>query len=468
MQRLLLLAALVAAPLIALRADAPHVYAIRGARIVTASGAPIEAGTIVVRGGVIDAVGASTAVPSDALVIEGAGLTVYPGLIDLGNTRAAEEPAQPAPEARTTAELERWKRGQLLKPQARAADVVKVDDVELTRLAAAGVTSVLALPWGDVISGQSALVNVAAPPDEPQIGNIVEPRRGLIVVRPAVALHVSFPGRPRAGGNAYPESLMGVIAFVRQAFLDAQHYSVARTEGARTEGRTDGARRLQPSERSPERLPLQDDPVLEAMQPAIDRKMPVAFEANEAREILRALKMAKELKLDPIVTGARHAHEVAADLKAQNARVIYSLNYPQRPRALAPDADEPLHVLRTRADAPKVPGELTRAGVSFGFSSAGLADPKDFVKNAAKAVKAGLAEDAAVRALTIDAATIAGAGERLGSIEKGKVANLIVTDGNLFDEKTKVTRVFVEGRPVTLDAAAVPAGRGRGRGGMRR
>src|SRR5947208_11274324 len=136
MQRLLLLAALVAAPLIALRADAPHVHAIRGARIVTASGAPIEAGTIVVRGGVIDAVGASTAVPSDALVIEGAGLTVYPGLIDLGNTRAAEEPAQPAPEARTTAELERWKRGQLLKPQARAADVVKVDDVELTRLAA--------------------------------------------------------------------------------------------------------------------------------------------------------------------------------------------------------------------------------------------------------------------------------------------------------------------------------------------
>src|SRR5207247_2221323 len=160
--------------------------------------------------------------------------------------------------------------------------------------------------------------------------------------------------------------------------------------------RTDGARRLQPSERSSERLPLQDDPVLEAMQPAIDRKMPVAFEANEAREILRALKMAKELKLDPIVTGARHAHEVAADLKAQNARVIYSLNYPQRPRALAPDADEPLHVLRTRADAPKVPGELTRAGVSFGFSSAGLADPKDFVKNAAEAVEAGLAGHAAV------------------------------------------------------------------------
>ena len=80
-----------------------------------------------------------------------------------------------------------------------------------------------------MICGQSALVNVAAPPDAPQIGNIVDERRGLVVVKSPVALHVSFPERPRAGGNAYPESLMGVIAFVRQAFLDAQHYGVARS-----------------------------------------------------------------------------------------------------------------------------------------------------------------------------------------------------------------------------------------------
>ena len=162
--------------------------------------------------------------PSDALVIDGAGLTVYPGLIDLGSTRAADQPEPLAPQnVRTIAELERWKRLQLLKPQARASDTVKVDDAELTKLAAAGITSVLALPAGEVISGQSALVNVAAPPDEPQIGNLAEPRRGLIVVKSPVALHVSFPERPRASGNAYPESLMGVIAFVRQAFLDAQH-----------------------------------------------------------------------------------------------------------------------------------------------------------------------------------------------------------------------------------------------------
>ena len=423
-----------------LRADTPNVFAIRGARIVTAVGAPIESGTIVIRRGVIEAISATATVPPDADVINGTGMTVYPGLIDLGNTRAAEQPLPQTPQnLRTTAEIERWKRGQILKPQARAADAVKVDDAELTKLASAGITSVLALPSGEVISGQSALVNVAAPPDDPQIGNIVESRRGLVVVKAPVALHVSFPNQPRAGANAYPQSLMGVIAFVRQAFLDAQHYAVART----------------------------DDPALEAMQPFVERKLPVAFEANQTREILRTLKMVKELKLEPIVVGGRGATEVASDLKAQNVRVIYSLNYPQRPRMLAPDADEPIDALRDRANAPKTPSELAKAGVTFAFESAGLSDPKDFVKNAAKAIKAGLAEDAAIRALTIDAATIAGVGDRLGSIEKGKTANLVITDGNLFEERTKIIRVFVEGRAIALEAPAAPAGRGRGRGGQR-
>lgn len=437
MKRVLLLSLAVAAIPFALGADAPNVFAIRGARIVTAAGQSIESGTVVIRRGAIEAVGASVAVPSDADVIDGTGHTVYPGLIDLGNTRAADQAAPQMPQnLRTSAEVERWKRTQILKPQARAADAVKVDDVELTRLASAGITTVLALPSGDVISGQSALVNIAAPPDEPQIGNIVEERRGLIVIKSPVALHVSFPNQPRAAGNAYPQSLMGVIAFVRQSFLDAQHYGVAHT----------------------------DDPALAAMQPFLNRKQPVAFEANQTREIMRALKMAKELNLDVIVTGGRGAKEAAADLKAQNVRVIYSLNYPQRPRNLAPDADETLEALRDRADAPKTPAELAKAGVSFAFESAGLSDPKDFVKNAAKAIKAGLAEDTAIRALTIDAATIAGVADRLGSIEKGKIANLVVTDGNLFEERTKITRVFVEGRAVALEPAAAPAGRGRGRG----
>ena len=173
--------------------------------------------------------------------------------------------------------------------------------------------------------------------------------------------------------------------------------------------------------------------------------MPVAFEVNTAREIERSLEMAKEFKLDPVIYGAREADQVAADLKSRNARVIYSVNYPTRSRALAPDADEPLNVLRTRANAPRVPAALQKAGVTFGFSGAGLREPRDFVRNVGRAVRDGLTADAALRAMTADAARIAGAGERLGTLEKGRIANVLVTEGDLFDERMKIKHVFVDG-----------------------
>ena len=115
---------------------------------------------------------------------------------------------------------------------------------------------------------------------------------------------------------------------------------------------------------------------------------------------------------------------------------------------LAPDADEPVRVVRERSTIANVPGELAKTGVVFGFESAGLVDPKEFVKNAARAVKAGLPTAAAVRALTIVAARIAGAAERLGSLEKGKMANVVVTDGDLFEDRTAIKYVFIDGRPV--------------------
>jgi imidazolonepropionase-like amidohydrolase len=417
-------------------AETPAIYAIRGVRIVSVANATLEAGTVVLRNGIIESVGAATRVPSDAVLIDGRGLTVYPGLIDLGNTAVIDSVAQPQLQnARTTAEVERWKRLQLLRPHTRAADIVKTDEATMMRLAASGVTTVLALPSGEVIAGQSALITVS-PPERPPVGSLATPRRPLVLLKTPIALHVSFPLRPRVGTNAYPLSLMGVIAFVRQAFLDAQYYGLQQARGE---------------------VPP-DDLALAAMLPALNRTLPVAFEANQQREILRALAMADELDLDPIITGAREAPLVAAELKAQGARVIFSLNYPRRSRDLAPDADEPLRLLLARVETPKAPGELARQGVRFAFASSGLSDPKEFVRNAAKAVAAGLSHEAATRALTLDAATIAGVGDRLGSIEAGKAATLIVTDGDLFDEKTKVVRVFVDGRPVALEAGTRPTG----------
>jgi imidazolonepropionase-like amidohydrolase len=141
---------------------------------------------------------------------------------------------------------------------------------------------------------------------------------------------------------------------------------------------------------------------------------------------------------------------VAPALKQAGARVAYSLHFPTRPVSLAPDADEPLRELKARANAPRGPAALDQAGVLFGFESYGLTEPKDFLKNASRVVAAGVSRDVVLAALTINAATIAGAADAMGSIERGKIANLVVTDGDLFEEKTAIAHVFVAGRPVKL------------------
>jgi imidazolonepropionase-like amidohydrolase len=430
-------------------AEAPHIYAIRGARLVTAAGPPIPSGIIVIRNGIIEAVGTSVQPPETATIIDGTGLTVYPGLIDMGNSAGLEMPAQgQQPEFRSTEEAERYKRSRIFRPDLLAANYVRADAPELSRLAAFGITSILATPTGSVVKGQSALVNVAGPPDEPQIGNVGDYRRGLQVVRTPVALHVEFPTSVQ--GDGYPASLMGTIAFVRQSFYDAQHQQLL---GERYERVKNGTTRPN------------YDPTLEALQPALRGRLPVAFQANLSREIIRALDIAEEFKLDPVITGAHEADTVVQDLKLRNTRVIFSLNSPVRSQALAPDADEPVRELRARANGPKVPAALAKAGVTFAFASAGLREQRDFVRNVTRAVKEGLPPDVAVRALTIDAAKIAGAGDRLGSLEKGKIANVIVTDGDLFEEKTRVRHVFVDGRSVNIDDQPPAGRRGGGRGG---
>ena len=423
-------------------ARAPIIYAIQGARIVPVSGAVIENGTIVFRDGVITAVGGTGTVPAGAQIIAGKGLTVYPGLVDMGSTAGLAMPSLPRAEnPRTTEDVERVKADYLRRANLHAADHVDPTQPALARAAANGITSVLATPGGDAIRGHSALISTALPDDEPQIGAVADDRQGALVLKTPVALHVTFSERPQ-GGNAYPNSLMGVIAFVRQTFLDAQYW--------------------QATAKAPANRRQIYDPALAALQPALSGTVPVAFHGQSAREILRGLDMARSFKLAPIITSAHEADQVVTDLKSANARVIVSLNYPSRPQNLAPDADEPLRTLRMRANAPKVAAALANAGVPFAFATDGLSDPRDFIKNAAKAVQNGVSREDALRALTLQAATIAGAADRVGSLETGKIANVLVTEGDLFDEKVQIRHVFVDGRPVDLAAANPPQRTPRG------
>lgn len=437
---------------LAARAEAPRAYAISGARLMTVAGAPVPSGTIVIRNGLIEAVGADVKAPADAVVIDGAGMTVYPGLIDMGSQSGTDitvNLTQAQQGARSTDEAERAKRAVILRPHVLAAEHVRLDAPELARLASGGVTSVLVTPPGILFKGQSALVNVTTPEFEPIVGAVVQPRAGLSVVRSPVALHVEMT---RVGGAGFPVALLGGIAFVRQSFLDAQHQQLVQ----------------QRYQKGPAGLARPAfDPALDAMQPALAGRLPVAFEAGLYREILRAIDLAREFKLSPIITGGIEADLAAAELKAANARVLFNVNYPARSRALAPDAEEAARELRLRARAPKTPAGLAAAGVPFAFTGAGLTTPADFVRNVARAVREGLSEEAALRALTLDAARIAGAADRVGSLEKGKIANVLVTSGDLFADATRIRHVFVDGRIVNIDATDTPGGRGgRGRGGQ--
>src|ERR1051325_9251169 len=302
-----LLLLLVIRPLHAQRA-AIDTYAITNARIVTVSGPVIERGTIVIRNGLIAAVGANVSAPPDARIIDGAGLTVYPGLIDSYTNLALPEPPpapspapggggggffaltapRPAPGPNST-------QPPGLQPEVRVEEVIRAggNDVEASR--SIGITTALTSPRSGIWMGQSALINLAG--ETPQ----------QMIVRSPVAMHVSFT--PLRGGT-YPGSLMGVFSTLRQMMLDAQRYRDS----------------LQIYERSPRgtRRP-ETDRSLEALVPVVDGRMPVVMLANSEREISRALDLAAEFKLRLIIAGGREADRLTERLVKQNVPVLLSL-----------------------------------------------------------------------------------------------------------------------------------------------
>ena len=421
-------------------------YAITNARIVTVSGPVIERGTVIIRDGLIAAVGTNAPVPADARVIDGNGLTIYPGLIDANTSLGIPEPSpSPSPAGGgqgggflaallrpPTAPTTNSTQPAGLQPETLAEDLIRTggDPIEVVR--SAGITTALSVPRTGIWIGQSALINLAG--ETPQ----------QMIVRSPVAMHVGFT--PLRGG--YPGSLLGVFATLRQMLLDAQRYR----EAHRT------------YEQSPRglRRPSQDRS-LEALLPVIDGRVPVVMYADREREVQRALDLAQEFKLKVIIAGGSESWKLADRLQKENVPVLLSLNFPRRLTAAMPEADpEPLRVLRDRVAAPKTAGKLANAKVRFAFQSGGMSAITDFVANAAKTIENGLSKDDALRAFTIRSAEIFGVADRLGSIETGKIANLTITRGDLFDRNSRVTHVFIDGRPVDLRPATPAAGQAAG------
>ncbi len=398
----------------------PPYYAITNARIVTVSGPVIESGTVVIANGLIAAVGTNVTVPPEAWVIDGAGLTVYPGLFDALSDLGLEGADNGAAGARGGYGAASTSDGPEDRPATftsrAAADVLTADDSRIATWRAGGFTTVMTVHGDGLVTGQGAVVSLG------------DGLPAELVVRTPAALRLNM--RSRRGLRGYPGSLFAVIAYHKQLFLDADRYARAiAADRARAAGRERPAY----------------DPTLEPVGRAVAERWPVLIPGDEPREILRALALGSALGVRPVVYGAQHGYEVAAQLAAAGAPVIVKLKWPERGRDADPEAEESLRSLRTRAWAPSTPKALHDAGVPIAFYSGGIATPREVLKSVRAAVDAGLPPQAALRALTLGAAEIYGVADRLGSVERGKIANLIVSDGDLLDEGVKVKIVFVEG-----------------------
>ncbi len=433
-------------------------WALTNARIETVTRGVIERGTIVIRNGLIAAVGADVTPPPDARVLDLAGRTVYPGLIDLTSTIGL--PAAPATAAgpgggggAAAAQAQQAQRAAFvgLEPERMVADEFRAQQNDIRSAREAGITAVLTAPSRGAFRGQSALVPLRDSVTAEQM------------VRAPVALHMGFEGVGGGfGGGRYPATLLGVIAYERQKFYDARRQALL-------------IERYRSNPRGMARPA--NDPSLTALIPAVQGQLPVFFAAGNENEIRRALGIAREFNLQMTIVGATEGFRALDALTAARRPVVVSVDFPRSTdvtgwayRAAqrgAPDsatADTAVrHVVEGNAAA------LNRAGVRFALASGGRST--DFLANVRKAVAAGLPRDTALAAVTIRAAEVAGAGDQLGSIETGKIANLVVSEGDLLGDSARVRMVFVDGIRYTVEVAAAArggaaAGRGaRGAGG---
>jgi hypothetical protein len=415
----------------------PRYFAIINARIVTVSGPPIEKGTVVMARGLIQAVGTSVTIPPEAWVINGAGLTVYPGLIDAGTDLGLPKPegsdgstgaSQASKTAATPREIASGPEDRpATSPWRIAADELKTNDKRIASWRNAGFTTVLTAPEGGIFPGQASLIDLAGE------------RAGDFVVKPAATLPIAL--KSLGGFFSFPGSLMGTIAYVRQVFDDAEWFAQAEPIYEANIGKS-------------ERLPY--DRTERVISRSLRSKEIILLSANNSVEILRALRLADEWKIPAVVYGGQQGYAVADAIAAKKIPVLVNLKWPERSKEADPEGEQTLRELRFRDRAPSTPAVLAKAGAKFAFYSDGLSAPKDIFKNVRKAIAAGLAPEAALRAFTLDAAEILGVNDRLGTIEPGKIANVAVADGDIFDEKTKVKHVFIDGRWLEVHEEAPP------------
>ena len=421
----------------------PGSHALTGARVVTKPGEILPGATILIRDGVIKAVGKDVPLPADARVWDLTGLTVYAGFIDcylpLAATSAPVSTTDSEPvttDTRTAGGVnffgtagQRPDRGgpgagyenSRVTPERRAAQSYSPKEKNLAPLRELGFTAGVMAPASGIIRGTSALVA------------LVEENPNVVILKPDVFQHVAFETR---GGEerAHPSSLMGVIALIRQSFLDAEHYALDHADYAK-----------HPSDRPRPEFNLS----LEMLAPAADGRMRVLFEPGSALMVDRAAQVARELVVEFAIVSCGQEWRRPDLLKDIKTTFIVPLNFPTLPKLPSEEDWEQISLDQLRAWdwAPENPAVLRQHGREIALTTYGLSDKKSFRKHLRRALDRGLGEVDALAALTTGPARLCGVESQLGTIEPGKIANLTVVDGEgYFDPEAKVRQVWIDGR----------------------
>ncbi len=442
---------------------ATRTYAITNARIVVAPGQEIPRGTVVLRNGLIEAVGPDVSVPTDAWVLEGDSLVVYAGFIDgLSHVgvpaprrkenqeparRRVENPGSPPPELAG------------LTPDRDVRTLLKADDPAIAKLRRIGFTMAHVVPRGRMLPGQGALIFL----------------RGQTPEEMVYQGQVSLFAQLEPAQGVYPATDMAVLARFRQLYREAtRRHQHATLYAANPQG-------LQPPAY---------DPVHAAFFPVLEGRLPVFFYVEEVLDIHRVLALHRQLNFPLRLAGLSGSFDALEQLKASNIPLFLTLDLPEAPRdtiratqklsddSLAARHNTYLHVssyqdvsaeienLKARQAKERIKyyetaARMHAAGLRFGFSTRD-ADPDKILNNLRTMIKYGLPQEAALAALTIDAARLLGIDKAAGTIEAGKLANLVVTTGPLFEEKTRIRYVFVAGERFEIKEPARPSRRDEG------
>jgi len=390
--------------------------AIRGGKVLTVSHGVIENGVVVMEKGRITAVGGpDTAIPRNAKVIEGNGMTVYPGLIDaetrLGLTeisadRMTDDMLEPSDE---------------IMPHMRVADAFHAETALIPVARINGVTNAVVAPAiGDTLPGQDAFIQLSG-----------RSSQDMLLVRD-IALPLNFTGRQRRNETfataKFPQTRMGMAAQLRQAFIDAQDYESKMTAYDKKKA-TDPEKAGAPPKR---------DLKLEALLPYLHGQKPMVLAAEEPNDLQTVLEIAKEFHLKVILNHLSHSAEVLDKVAASGFPVIVGPIYEQ------PKEWERYDTVY------RLPAEMARRGIKIAFATYDAHNARNLPYAAGYAVGFGLPADQALKAITLNPAQMFGVDKDLGSLDVGKVANVVVANGDPLDVKTDVKHVFIKGEEIPL------------------